>query len=124
MATSTEPLTPNSARERLLEAAEALIYAGGIHATGVDAIVRQSGTARKSFYTHFESKDALVAAALERRDERWMNWFSENSVRRGKSPRARMGAFFGVLRECFMWENFHGCAFLNVWGEIASPDDP
>ena len=36
-------------RERLLEAAEALVYAGGIHATGVDAIVQQSSTTRKSF---------------------------------------------------------------------------
>ena len=43
--THTESDTPGSARERLLEAAEALIYAGGIHATGVDAIVKQSGTA-------------------------------------------------------------------------------
>ncbi|CAD6518626.1 TetR/AcrR family transcriptional regulator [Paraburkholderia sabiae] len=113
-----------SARERLLDAAEALIYAGGIHATGVDAIVRQSGTARKSFYTHFESKDALVAAALERRDERWMKWFIEGTLRRGKSPRTRLLAMFDVLREWFVSEDFHGCAFLNAAGEIASPDDP
>lgn len=116
--------TTGSARERLLDAAEALIYAGGIHATGVDAIVRQSGTARKSFYTHFESKDALVAAALERRDERWMKWFVEGTLRRGKHPRARMLGMFDVLREWFVSEDFHGCAFLNAAGEIASPDDP
>ncbi|HTR07639.1 MAG TPA: TetR family transcriptional regulator, partial [Paraburkholderia sp.] len=34
---NTEAPQPD-ARERLLDAAEALIYAGGIHATGVDAI--------------------------------------------------------------------------------------
>lgn len=124
MATSTEPLNAGSARERLLDAAEALIYAGGIHATGVDAIVRQSGTARKSFYTHFESKDALIAAALERRDERWMNWFTENTLRHGKSPRKRLLGMFDVLREWFASEDFHGCAFLNASGEIAAPDDP
>jgi len=124
MATSTEPPTPGSARERLLDAAEALIYAGGIHATGVDAIVRQSGTARKSFYTHFESKDALVAAALERRDERWMNWFIEGTLRRGKNARAHLLGMFDVLREWFASEDFHGCAFLNASGEIAAADDP
>jgi AcrR family transcriptional regulator len=124
MATSTESLTPGSARERLLEAAEALIYAGGIHATGVDAIVRQSGTARKSFYTHFESKDALVAAALERRDERWMNWFIKNTLRHGKSARTHLLGMFDVLREWFASDDFHGCAFLNASGEIAAPDDP
>ncbi|GAB7523344.1 TetR/AcrR family transcriptional regulator [Paraburkholderia sp. 2C] len=127
MATSNEPSsasTSSSARDRLLEAAEALIYAGGIHATGVDAIVKQSGTARKSFYTYFESKDALVAAALERRDERWMKWFIEGTLRHGKRPHARLLGMFDVLREWFISDGFHGCAFLNAAGEIASPDDP
>ena len=119
-----DPAQPGSARERLLDAAEALIYAGGIHATGVDAIVRQSGTARKSFYTHFESKDALVAAALERRDERWMNWFIAGTQRCGKSARRRLLGMFDVLRDWFASADFHGCAFLNASGEIESADDP
>ncbi|WP_321889902.1 TetR/AcrR family transcriptional regulator [Paraburkholderia bannensis] len=112
------------ARERLLEAAEALIYVGGIHATGVDAIVRAAGAARKSFYTHFESKDALVAAALTRRDERWMRWFIDGTLKRGRTPRTRLLAMFDVLREWFASDGFHGCAFLNAAGETASPDDP
>jgi AcrR family transcriptional regulator len=122
--TPTDPTQPGTARERLLDAAEALIYAGGIHATGVDAIVRQSGTARKSFYTHFESKDALIAAALERRDERWMNWFIASTQRHGKSARKRLLGMFDVLRAWFGSADFHGCAFLNAAGEIASADDP
>jgi AcrR family transcriptional regulator len=122
--THTEAAAPSGARERLLDATEALIYAGGIHATGVDAIVKQSGTARKSFYTHFESKDALVAAALERRDERWMNWFVAGTQRRGKTARKRLLGMFEVLREWFASEDFHGCAFLNAAGEIASAEDP
>ncbi|AXL50684.1 TetR family transcriptional regulator [Paraburkholderia caffeinilytica] len=120
----TESAASGSARERLLDAAEALIYAGGIHATGVDAIVKQSGTARKSFYTHFESKDALVAAALERRDERWMNWFIAGALQHGKTARAHLLGMFYVLREWFASEDFHGCAFLNAAGEIASAEDP
>ncbi|WP_206996534.1 TetR/AcrR family transcriptional regulator [Trinickia mobilis] len=124
MTTSTEHASSPSARERLLDAAEALIYAGGIHATGVDAIVRESGTARKSFYTHFESKDALVAAALERRDERWMNWFMQAARKTGNTPRAQLLGMFEVLRKWFASEDFHGCAFLNAAGEIADAADP
>ncbi|MGA9911030.1 MAG: TetR/AcrR family transcriptional regulator [Paraburkholderia sp.] len=120
----TESAASGSARERLLDAAEALIYAGGIHATGVDAIVKQSGTARKSFYTHFESKDALVAAALERRDERWMNWFITGTLQQGKTAREHLLGMFDVLRDWFASEDFHGCAFLNAAGEIASAEDP
>jgi AcrR family transcriptional regulator len=124
MTNSIESPSPGSARERLLDAAEALIYAGGIHATGVDAIVRQSGTARKSFYTHFESKDALVAAALARRDERWMRWFIDGTLRQRTTARARLLGMFAVLREWFASADFHGCAFLNASGEIAAADDP
>ncbi len=124
MNTSTESSSAPSPRERLLDAAEALIYAGGIHATGVDAIVRESGTARKSFYTHFESKDALVAAALERRDARWMAWFVDGTRKRGSTPRAQLLGMFDVLRGWFASDDFHGCAFLNAAGEIGAADDP
>jgi AcrR family transcriptional regulator len=119
------PTEPQSdARERLLDAAEALIYAGGIHATGVDAIVREAGAARKSFYTWFKSKDELVASALQRRDERWMRWFIDGTLKRGRTPGARLIGMFDVLREWFASDGFHGCAFLNAAGETASPDDP
>jgi AcrR family transcriptional regulator len=123
-ATSSAAGPQSEARERLLDAAEALIYAGGIHATGVDAIVREAGAARKSFYTWFESKDALVTAALARRHERWMRWFVDGTQKRGGSPEARLVGMFDVLREWFASEDFHGCAFLNASGELASPDDP
>ncbi|AJW94031.1 MULTISPECIES: TetR/AcrR family transcriptional regulator [Burkholderia] len=118
-----EPAAGN-ARLRLLEAAEELVYAGGIHATGVDAIVKRSGAARKSFYTHFESKEALVTAALARRDDRWMAWFIDGTRERGKTPRARLLAMFDVLREWFERPDFHGCAFLNAAGEIGDVHDP
>jgi AcrR family transcriptional regulator len=113
-----------SARDRLLDAAEDLIYSGGIHATGVDAIVRRSGAARKSFYSHFESKEALVVAALERRDERWMRWFVDATLARGRTPRAQLLGMFDVLRDWFGQPDFHGCAFLNASGEVADADDP
>ncbi|KUZ71510.1 TetR family transcriptional regulator [Burkholderia ubonensis] len=123
--TSYEPQPGEpGARDRLIDAAEALIYSGGIHATGVDAIVKRSGAARKSFYSHFESKEALVVAALERRDERWMRWFVDATLARGKTPRTQLLGMFDVLRDWFLQSDFHGCAFLNASGEIADADDP
>ncbi|KVA13376.1 TetR/AcrR family transcriptional regulator [Burkholderia ubonensis] len=123
--TSYEPQPGEpGARDRLLDAAEALIYSGGIHATGVDAIVKRSGAARKSFYSHFESKEALVVSALERRDERWMRWFVDATLARGKTPRTQLLGMFDVLRDWFLQPDFHGCAFLNASGEIADADDP
>lgn len=90
----------------------------------VDAIVKRFGAARKSFYSHFESKEALVVAALERRDERWMRWFVDATLARGKSPRAQLLGMFDVLHDWFAQPDFHGCAFLNASGEIADAEDP
>ena len=59
-----------SARERLVDTAEALFYARGITATGVDTVVREAGVSKPTLYAHFRSKDELVAAVLEARHAR------------------------------------------------------
>lgn len=62
-------------REKILATAEKLIYENGIHATGMDLLVKTSGVARKSIYRYFANKDEVAAAALNARDIRWMTWF-------------------------------------------------
>ncbi|CAD5105893.1 TetR/AcrR family transcriptional regulator [Zestomonas carbonaria] len=109
-----------SIQSRLLLSTERLIYAGGINATGMDAIVKASGVARKSIYRLYPTKEALVAAALRERDERWMQWFIE-STSEGE-PRQRLLAIFPTLRTWFESEGFHGCAFINAAGEIGDPE--
>lgn len=43
--------TPESARDRLLGAARVLFYNDGIAATGIDAIVKRAGVAKKASIT-------------------------------------------------------------------------
>lgn len=120
-------MTPDAplsdSRIRLLDATEQLVYADGIHATGMDRIVRTSGVARKSIYRHYANKDELVAAALRRRDERWMQWFvAETSG--AAEPRDRLLSMFPALQRWFESPGFHGCAFINAAGEIGDADHP
>lgn len=63
MAASTDP-RPARSRARLLEAAAALLRAGGPSAVTVDAVVRASNVARATLYRHFPSGNDLLAAAL------------------------------------------------------------
>ena len=77
-----EPPTPaTGARERILDTAYDLFSRDGIRAVGVDAIVRQSGVARMTLYRHFASKDALVLAFLERREQRWTQSWLQHEIR-------------------------------------------
>ncbi|WAI81450.1 MULTISPECIES: TetR/AcrR family transcriptional regulator [Achromobacter] len=113
----------SSTQERLLRATEHLIYQGGIHATGMDLIVKTSGVARKSLYKHYPNKDALVAAALQARDERWMQWFIVATTQ-AATPRERLLSIFDALQEWFESDGFRGCAFINAAGEISDPANP
>ena len=109
----------NEPLQRLLAATEKLIYANGINATGMEAIVNASGVARKTIYRHFPTKEDLIAEVLRQRDQRWMQWFiaSTSAV---PEPKARMLASFDALEEWFLTEDFNGCAFINAAGECGS----
>ncbi len=56
-------------RERILEAADRLFYTKGVRATGTEKIMSASEVAKATFYRHFPSKDDLVIAYLQYRDQ-------------------------------------------------------
>lgn len=110
-------------RDKILTTAEQLIYQNGIHAMGMDLLVKTSGVARKSIYRHFANKEDVATAALIERDERWMQWFRTESDK-GKTPQERILSMFTVLNSWFESDGFRGCAFINTAGEVGDPEDP
>ncbi|AVD95502.1 MULTISPECIES: TetR/AcrR family transcriptional regulator [Pseudomonas] len=116
-----KPMTDT--REKILATAEKLIYENGIHATGMDLLVKTSGVARKSIYRYFANKDDVAAAALNARDIRWMTWF-RSECEKAQTPEARILGIFDALKSWFESEGFRGCAFINTAGEVGDADDP
>jgi AcrR family transcriptional regulator len=113
------------ARERILAAAYELFARRGIQAVGIDAIVDQSGVARQTLYRHFISKQALVLAFLERREQLWTrDWLRAEVERAATEPEARLLAIFDVFDGWFRSPDFEGCSFINVLLEAADPADP
>ena len=53
-------------RDRILDTASDLFYKEGIVSVGIDRILKESGAAKASLYSHFSSKDELVAQLLSR----------------------------------------------------------
>lgn len=64
-----------ASRARIIEAAGRLFREHGFDAVGVDAVMHEAGLTHGGFYSHFPSKDALVAEAaseaLARSAARW-----------------------------------------------------
>jgi AcrR family transcriptional regulator len=112
----------SDARERILGAAYDLFSRNGIRAVGIDAIIERSGVARMTLYRHFASKDELVIAFLEQREELWTkSWLQSEVERRETDPAARLLAVFSVFDEWFRTDDFEGCSFINVLLETTDP---
>jgi TetR/AcrR family transcriptional repressor of nem operon len=57
---------PEATREKLLQSAEELFLRNGYVPTSVDAICEKARCTKGAFFHHFESKDELAAATLDR----------------------------------------------------------
>jgi AcrR family transcriptional regulator len=110
---------PSSARERVLDAAYELFSQRGIRDVGVNELIERAGVATATFYRHFPSKDDLVLAFLDLREQRWMKDFVEaGAIRRGSTPEEQLLAIFDVLDEWFHRDDFEAGSFMRVLLEL------
>src|SRR5437016_3477716 len=72
---------PRTGRDRLVAAAVELFYRNGFGAVGVDRVIAAAGVTKTTFYKHFDSKDELMVAAVQRRDE-WESQAWDRAVRK------------------------------------------
>ena len=124
---SSRPPAPRTgdARERILSSAYTLFCRHGIRAVGVDTIIERSGVAKMTVYRHFGSKDDLVLAVLDRREQLWTRKWLERAVRRrAERPVDRLLAIFDVFDEWFHRRDFEGCLFVNALLEIDDRKHP
>jgi AcrR family transcriptional regulator len=113
------------ARERILDAAYELFSKRGIRAVGTEEILAKAGVAKSTLYRHFRSKDELVLAFLQRREQHWTREFVlAEATRRGSTPRERLLAIFDVFDQWFHRNDFEGCSFINVLLEMGDLENP
>jgi AcrR family transcriptional regulator len=107
------------ARERILDASYELFSQRGIRAVGVNEVIERASVATATLYRHFPSKDELVLAFLQLREQRWTKDFVEaGALSRGSEPEERLLAIFDVFHEWFHREDFEACSFINVLLEM------
>lgn len=101
------------ARERILRTAYELFCHHGLAAIGVERIISEAGVHRTSLYKHFPSKEDLVLAVLERREQVWTRRWLAGIASGGAGPAEGLLAVFDAFDEWFRREDFEGCLFIN-----------
>ncbi|OOG73906.1 TetR/AcrR family transcriptional regulator [Sinorhizobium sp. A49] len=109
-----------STRETIVAAAAKLFYAEGIRAVSVDAVAEAAGMTKRTLYYHFESKDDLIAAYLEGRDQPNLALFRKWFEATDGDLAAKVEAIFVNLARVARHPSWKGCGFLRTTAELAN----
>lgn len=115
-------MDPERAQSRVLDAAEALFNEHGVQAVGMDAIRSGSGVSLKRLYQLYPSKDRLVEAVLQRRDQAVRGELGA-FLAAYDDPAERVLGVFDYLDAWFRRDDFRGCTFINTFGELGGVNE-
>jgi AcrR family transcriptional regulator len=115
----------SAARERILRTAYRLFSQHGVHAIGINRIIAEAAIAKATLYRHFASKEELVLAVLQLREDLWsVGWLELEIKQRAHTPRARLLAIFDAFDEWFRREDYESCLFANALLETHDRTSP
>ncbi len=103
-------------KQAIISTAERLFYTNGFHATSTDRICSEAGVSTRTLYRYFPSREALTAAVMTERDDRFFQ-----ALLPPQEPEA-IGQLFRVLGQWMEEQGSMGCFFLKAWGEYAGQD--
>ncbi|NMN58694.1 AcrR family transcriptional regulator [Xanthobacter sp. SG618] len=107
-------------RANIVQAASKLFYGEGIGRVSMDAVAENAGVTKRTLYYHFDSKDDLVAAYLDARDQpnltQMAGWFA--AAEGGVDE--KVAAIFTALAKSARHPKWKGCGFLRTTAELAA----
>jgi AcrR family transcriptional regulator len=113
------PRNADITRQRIISAAQKLYHSHGIRSASLDAIAARAGVTKKTFYYHFRSKDDVIAASIDARDQPTLDivagWL------KAPGPLAkRLETVFDNIAPLATNPRWKGCGFLRTVAELAS----
>ncbi len=111
-------------RDRIIDAARRCFYRDGITATGVDTLAEEAGVSKRTLYNHFGSKDGLITAYLQRREDRWRRRLAARLEKASDDPIERVLAYVDGYADPPDDQEFRGCAMVNAAAELVDDRHP
>lgn len=122
-AVKQEATMSHNKRAELIQNALPLFYRNGFHATGMDLVAKETGVSKTSIYKHFRTKEELIRAVLQLRDENFRTWLFGRMEALSDTPKGQLLAMFDALEEWFFEDKFQGCMFIKASAEFQSKED-
>lgn len=107
--------------EKILDAAAYLMRKQGVESTSVADVMEAAGLTHGGFYRHFDSKEALLAAAFRKALEEVLSELEAAGSGAEKAARARYIARY--LSPEHIHDRGHGCPLAAIGAEIARRDN-
>lgn len=111
-----------STSDTITQSALRLFYRQGFHASGVEQLSQEAGVTKKTLYRHFPSKEHLVEAALQLRDNEFMARMKARVEADDVAQRPL--AYIEFIAAWVQEPDFHGCAFINASAEYSDQAEP
>lgn len=113
----------NQKRELLLKTALELFYQHGVNSIGINEVIKVSGIAKKTLYSHFDGKNDLVIATLGKRHFIFINWL-KSKLEKTTNDQELINVLFASLQSWFIGNepelgDFRGCFFINTSAEFS-----
>ena len=112
-----------NARVQLIDTALDLFDRHGFHAVGIDKILAAASLAKMTLYHHFASKEALIVAAIEKRDAAFRASFAA-AIDGNAGGHAELAAMFDALEAWTREPGFRGSLFDKAAAEYGEKDHP
>ena len=97
-------------KERILEAASNLFYVQGFDSTGINQIIEESETFKKSFYTYFQDKNSLALSYLEIQEKELIELLTK-MIHKHKDYTNFVKAWVNLQRKKMTSNSYRGCPF-------------
>ena len=106
-------------RAKILESAYALFFERGYFRVGVDEIAAAAGITKRTLYSHFDSKDALIGAVLQQQHERAQATIERWANSLPTASPAAIDRLFGELSQWAAKPRWAGAGFTRISMELA-----
>lgn len=109
----------DSTKERMLKAGLSMLLRHGYNDLGIQAVLKETGTPKGSFYHHFASKEDFALQVVERYMVEVHDGLDQTLGDRTLAPLDRVRKFFESTRDKYHDEGYLGCMLGGLGQELS-----